>query len=133
MGMKKMIKANEQVKVRELTQLGDVERVLADSKNKPVFVFKHSDICPISHNALEEYWRFVKHYDGDNFDYTLIRIRSHRDISNAVAEKTGVKHESPQVLLLVEGKSVWDDSHFEITAEKLRQVVMMYEDGDFRD
>lgn len=127
------MKTTEKVKVRELMHLAEVEQVLAESRNKPVFVFKHSDICPISHNALDEYLRFVKDYDGENFDYTLIRIRSHRDISNAVAEKTGVKHESPQVLLLVDGKSVWDDSHFEITEEKLRQVVMMYEDGDFRD
>lgn len=128
-----MAKIREVAKVRELTRLEDVDAVIAESQERPIFVFKHSEICPISHNALDEYCKFVNEYEQDGFAFKLIMIRDHRDVSNAIAAKTGVKHESPQVLLISGGRSIWDDSHFEITAEKLKQVVMMYEDGDFRD
>lgn len=121
------------MKMRELIHMDEVDEILQSSHQKPVFVFKHSSICPISDRALGEYERFVGSYEQDDFDFTLIMIRDHRDVSNAVAEKTGVKHESPQAILLSKGQAVWDDSHYEITEGKLKQVVMMYEHGNLGD
>ena len=48
-----------------------------------------------------------------------IEIQNAREVSNAVAEKTGVRHESPQALLLRDGEVVWNASHGAITVESL--------------
>lgn len=119
--------------MRELTTMEDLENIINESKSKPVFVFKHSHICPISVGAFDHYRSFVEDCDLNSFDFTLIMIRSHRDISNALADRVNVKHESPQGILLMKGKAVWDDSHMELTENKFKQVVMMYENGHFRD
>lgn len=119
--------------MRELTTMEELEQILNESNSKPVFVFKHSHICPISMRAFDHYRAFVENCDHNNFDFTLIMIRSHRDISNALAERVNVKHESPQGILIVNGKVVWDDSHMELTEDKFKQVVMMYENGHFGD
>jgi bacillithiol system protein YtxJ len=119
--------------LRELTKVEEVDQLLQESHEKRVFVFKHSTICPISERAWNEYQDFVKTNDRDGSEFTLVMIRDHRDVSNAIAEKTGVKHESPQVILLADGKAVWDDSHYEITTAKLGQVVMMDENDNLGD
>lgn len=117
--------------IKRLTTVQELESTFAESKEKPVFIFKHSSSCPISSHALSEYENFVREYDGEDATFTLIMLNSARELSNEVARRTGVKHESPQVLLLVNDNSVWDDSHFEITKDKLEQVVMMYEHKAF--
>jgi len=119
--------------VRELTSIREAGELIAGSENKPVFIFKHSTTCPVSFNALRDFEQFVKHTDRDQFDFALVVVREHRDVSNLIAEQLGVHHESPQVILVAGGKAVWDDSHYEITESKLKQVVMMYENGDLGD
>ncbi len=123
--------------MKELTSMEEVGQILEESENKPIFIFKHSSICSISDRALRQYESFIQSYkaevnDGD-FLFYLIRIRDHRALSNEIAARTGVKHESPQAILIVKGKAVWTDSHFEISEDKFKQVVMMYENGNFKD
>lgn len=120
-------------KMRELTRVDEVDQLLQESHEKPVFIFKHSDTCPISDRAFNEFQDFIKTHPGDGYEFTLVVIREHRDVSNAIAEQTGVKHESPQAILLADGEAVWDDSHYEITTAKLEQVVMMYENDSLGD
>lgn len=119
-------------KMLELTTMGQLDQILS-ADSRPTFIFKHSTACPISMRAYEQYKKFVEGCRGEIFDFAAIMIREHREISNALAEKAGVKHESPQGILIVQGKAVWDDSHMELTEEKFKQVVMMYENGHFKD
>ena len=49
--------------------------------------------------------------------YAMVTVQTHRDVSNAVARKLGVRHETPQALLIREGRVVWSASHFRVTAE----------------
>lgn len=117
--------------IKNLTSIEELDQLFEDSTKRPVFVFKHSTICPASTRALNYYQAFVEENRADEFYFSLVMIRDHRELSNQLAERTGVKHESPQVLLIMDGQAVWHDSHFEITQDKLRQVVMMHENKDF--
>lgn len=119
--------------VRELKKVHEVGELIASSKKKPVFIFKHSTTCPISFNALRDFEQFVKHSESERFDFVMVIVREHRDVSNTIAEQLGVQHESPQAIFVADGKALWDDSHYEITESKLKQVVMMYENGDLED
>src|SRR4026209_1912096 len=91
-----------------------LENLLTDSTNKPVIVFKHSNACSISARAYRE----MEKVDGVN----ILEVQSARAISNEVADLTGVRHETPQVIILRGGKAVWNASHFDVVAAEVRKA-----------
>jgi bacillithiol system protein YtxJ len=88
------------------------------------FVLKNSTTCPISQAAYEEYESFAEDEVSQTFYY--LNVQDARELSNALADHFQVKHESPQVLLIDEGKVVWHDSHWAITYSKLEEVTKQY-------
>jgi bacillithiol system protein YtxJ len=110
--------------IRKLQSIEEIDQLIEQSRARPVMIFKHSLSCPISSMARREYDRYL---DGrpqdDPVVHTLIEIQNARPVSNAVAEKTGVRHESPQALLLKDGKVVWHESHGSIRVESLNAAV----------
>ena len=111
--------------VRKLLNVDEIEPLIESSHQKPVLIFKHSLSCPISSRAYHEYQRYLdeRPQDDDDVVHTLIEIQNARPVSNAVAETTGVRHESPQALLIRDGKVVWHDSHHRIRVDSLNQAV----------
>lgn len=107
-------------KVQELTNVEEWKKLLAESDKQPVLLMKHSTRCPISAGAHDEFMKHVQVEALPDVRYAQVLVVEHRPVSNAVAEDTGVKHESPQVLLLKDGKAVWNISHWRITAEALK-------------
>lgn len=107
--------------VQELTRVEEWKRLLAESENAPVMLLKHSTRCPISAEAHDEFMKHVQSEALPGVRYALVLVVEHRPVSNAVAEDTGVKHESPQVLLLKNGAPVWNISHWRITAAALKE------------
>lgn len=53
----------------------------------------------------------------------LVRVIEERPVSLALAERVGVQHQSPQALLIKNGKVIWHDSHGRITAAALKAAV----------
>lgn len=104
----------------ELADLKQLDDVVAESRKQPVIIYKHSTRCNISRTALD---RLDRNWDvtiaGDTRRYFLDLI-AYRHISNEIAERFGVEHESPQVLVISDGKSVADMSHFAIEFEALK-------------
>ena len=65
--------------------------------------------------------QFEKEFDlEDKVDAYFLDLLEYRDISNEIANRFNVYHQSPQLLLIKEGKSVYDVSHDEIDAEELK-------------
>jgi bacillithiol system protein YtxJ len=93
-----------------------LEQLFAHSHEGPVVLFKHSNTCPISAMA---YSRMKPLGEG----VSLIVVQKSRELSRSVETRTGVRHESPQVLVLRRGQPVWAASHFDITAEAVQQAV----------
>ena len=92
-----------------------LENLLTDSTKKPVIVFKHSNACSISARAYRE----MEKIDGVN----IVEVQSARDVSRELASRTGVRHETPQVIILRDGKAVWNASHFDVTAADVQRAV----------
>ena len=88
--------------MNELRTLADLDRALADPKGK-VVLYKHSTQCGICDDALEEIQEFLKSHTGAGAFYYL-DLLAHRDVSNAIAQRLNVKHESPQAIVLDGGK-----------------------------
>jgi bacillithiol system protein YtxJ len=95
---------------------GALEELLARSQDAPVVLFKHSLTCPISARA----YRQMQAYDGE---VALVVVQRAREVSREVETRTGVRHESPQVIILRAGKAAWTASHFDITAEAVAQAT----------
>ncbi|MEQ8705841.1 MAG: bacillithiol system redox-active protein YtxJ [Phaeodactylibacter sp.] len=106
----------------QLQSRSQIEEIIEHSKSVPCLIFKHSTRCSISslaQNRLGKGWAL-----GDNeiLPYHLDLI-TNRDLSNAVAEQFGIRHESPQVLLIKDGRCVYDASHLQISARSIADQV----------
>lgn len=100
-----------------LQYLGQLDEMVAISDQKPALIFKHSTRCSISRFALKQ---FENEYAlEDKVDAYFLDLLEYRDISNEIASRFGVYHQSPQLLLIKNGQSVYDASHDAIDAGDL--------------
>jgi bacillithiol system protein YtxJ len=102
--------------------IDELDRLLAASESRPLLLFKHSHTCGVSAEALDE---LVAHLNRGpaGVDYALVTVQTHRDVSNAVASRLGVRHETPQALLVHNGRVVWSASHFRVTAGAVEEAI----------
>lgn len=103
-----------------LTTLDELDRIDAASARRPVLVFKHSTRCSISSTALHRLQRAWQATDGPVHLLDLLR---HRALSDAIAARYGVRHESPQVLVIRDGRCVYEASHLAITYAEVRRQL----------
>jgi bacillithiol system protein YtxJ len=97
-----------------LNSIDQLDAVVRESQQQPVLIFKHSTTCNISRTALDRVERNHKPEDLTRLKLYYLDLLAHRDVSNAVAQKFGIAHESPQALLIKHGKATYTASHFEI-------------------
>ncbi len=95
----------------------DLERAVEASHARPVLLFKHSAACPISAAAQASLNRLSEQTDPDV--YRLV-VQHARSLSNAIAQRFGVRHESPQLLVLHGGAVHAHASHYGVTADWAR-------------
>ena len=108
-----------------LEHVDELHRLIAESESRPVLLFKHSYTCGVSLEALDE---LVAHLNSRGPErsapqYAMVTVQTHRAVSNAVAQKLGVRHETPQALLIKDGKVVWSASHFRVTAAAVEDAL----------
>jgi bacillithiol system protein YtxJ len=109
----------------ELTQLHEIaelDHLLAESTLRPVLLFKHSFSCGTSAEALDE---LLTHLDDDPgiTRFAIVVVQTDRGLSNAVAARLGIRHETPQALLVRDGRVVWSASHFHVTADEIARAI----------
>jgi bacillithiol system protein YtxJ len=105
-----------------LDSLQQLEAVIERSYTAPCLIFKHSTRCSISFMAkmrLESAWDLQ---EGQVAPFFLDLI-AHRAVSNAVAERLSVHHESPQILLVKDGECVLDASHMDINVDEIKKTI----------
>jgi bacillithiol system protein YtxJ len=107
----------------QLNTIEDWNDVLKLSHEKPVLVFKHSTSCSVSAGAYEEWTRWHEGSKGEGVETAIVRVIEERPVSNAIAEELGVKHASPQAILVRGGQAVWNASHWNITESALSENV----------
>jgi bacillithiol system protein YtxJ len=106
----------------KLTSEEQIDQVIAASEEKPVLLFKHSTRCSISSMSLDRLLRNWKPEDSDKITPYYLDLLAYRNLSNLVAERFGIPHESPQVLLIQKGKVTYHESHYGISyAEIMKQ------------
>ena len=110
------------MKWRALNAVDEINQLIADSYQHPVAIFKHSTRCGTSSLAksrLEKSWDL----QDEHLPIYLLDLIAHRDVSNELATKFQVRHESPQLLLIKDGKSIYDASHLYISVAEIKQLA----------
>jgi bacillithiol system protein YtxJ len=104
----------------QLTEEAQIESIIQQSMQQPVVLFKHSTRCSISSMAKNRLERVASPENVIFYYLDLIRYRS---VSNKLAEMFQVYHESPQVLLIINGECVYDESHGGIDMNEIAEQV----------
>lgn len=102
-----------------LTSIDQLQTIKVESESQPVLIYKHSTRCGISSmvlGRLEREWT----EDLSGMKSYFLDLITYREVSNAIQDVFGVYHESPQVILIKNGKAVYDASHMSISAESLK-------------
>ncbi len=103
--------------IRTLTDPVQLDALLA--AGRPVWLFKHSLTCGVSARAWRQFEAFAAGRPEAGALFAKVEIQRARELSRAIAERTGVRHQSPQVLLLSGGAAVWHESHGRISERAL--------------
>lgn len=94
----------------------ELEQWLQRSEEDTVVLFNHDPWCPISARALAE-------VEEVQADIALIDVARERSVTREIAQRTGIRHESPQVIVLRHGAPVWSASHYSITTDAVEQAL----------
>jgi len=105
-----------------LERLEDLDGVLARTADRPLVLYKHSLTCGTSAYALDA---LSEHLAAapPGADYAMVVVQPHRDVSNEIARRLGVRHETPQVILVRDGRAIWNASHFRVTAAAVERAL----------
>ncbi|MDX8367492.1 bacillithiol system redox-active protein YtxJ [Cytobacillus sp. IB215665] len=91
------------------------------NEHSKFLIMKHSLTCPISSSAFKEFEKYNN--ENEELQIFYLYVQESRALSNFIAEKYSTKHESPQVLLVQDGKVIWHTSHWNITYDTLKKQV----------
>ena len=98
----------------------DFQHALEQSAQQPVVLFKHSATCPISAWARRNVQEISGPEDPPVYEVVVQRARP---LSNLIAAHFGIRHESPQVIVLYAGRPIFDASHYQVRPDTIRAAV----------
>ena len=93
-----------------------LDRFLADANGGAVVILKHSNTCGVSSRAYRE----MSSFEGL---VGLITVQEAREVSDEIERRTGVPHETPQLLILRNDEVVFTASHFQVKAEIVKEEL----------
>lgn len=105
----------------QLCSLEDWAQLIELTATEPVVVFKHSTSCGTSAHALSQFGEFIS--NETNLRFAILEVIQNRPVSNLVAEHLGVRHQTPQIIVVRNGLPVWHASHWMIDHGKLKEAV----------
>ena len=108
---------------KEITTIEEWDDILNKSSEKDQIILKHSTTCPVSTNALEEYNAYLEEQPNENIDYTLVKVRESRPVSNKIEAALDVKHESPQIIYIKDREKYWSATHWSVTKAHMKAVI----------
>lgn len=117
-GSKSEERKSENVNWIQLTEINQLQEIKNDEV--PSIIFKHSTRCSISSMALRN---FENSFNIDDVKVYYLDLIAHRNISNEIADMFNVYHQSPQAIVLKNGRSIYDASHGDINVIDIKQAL----------
>jgi bacillithiol system protein YtxJ len=104
---------------KNLEDLKQLDQIIEDSKSKEIAIFKHSTRCGISSMVKRSFETELKSKTDLKSDVYYLDLIQFREISNHIASKFDIAHQSPQLIIIKNGLATYNASHNSITAEKI--------------
>lgn len=104
-----------------LRSIEDLEQIIHLSQVKPQVIFKHSTRCNISSVAKNR----LERAGASELQFHYLDLISYRPLSNSIAERFAVEHESPQILVIKNGKCIYYESHMSIDMEEIKDQLQL--------
>lgn len=114
-----MERTNETARFVPVDDDAALDGLIEQSRGRPVLLFNYDPYCGVNAAVRRE----VVTLDAD---VAVVDVDANHDLGQSVAKKTGIRHESPQMILLRDGKAVWSASHFSITAGAVRAALAQH-------
>ncbi|MDT8347226.1 MAG: bacillithiol system redox-active protein YtxJ [Flavobacteriaceae bacterium] len=114
-GSEKVDQNQSNIRWNSLSDAESLTSIQEKSHETPQVIFKHSTRCGISRMALKQFEKEMG--SSSDIDLWLLDVLNYRNISNQIAQDFKIEHQSPQVLMLKNGKVIYADSHYAISAE----------------
>ncbi|MBK6266493.1 bacillithiol system redox-active protein YtxJ [Marivirga sp. S37H4] len=109
---------------KKLNNVEMLQSIAEDKSDKSIIIFKHSTSCSISSMALNRLERSWDENEMAQVEAYYLDLLSYRDVSNAIAEKFGIEHQSPQILVIKNGSCIYDNSHMGINYQALKEEAL---------
>jgi bacillithiol system protein YtxJ len=107
---------------KKINSIAELDEALAGTDAKPALFFKHSTRCSISSMALSRLEQNKDLSDAE-MDLYFVDLIQHRDVSNSLAEKSNVVHQSPQAIVMKHGQVIHHASHGAIDSQEIIQLI----------
>jgi bacillithiol system protein YtxJ len=104
---------------QKITSIEDLQKIKQLSEKQKIMIFKHSTSCAISATVIARMERNWKEGQTKGVLPYYLDLLSYRELSNQIAQHYGIRHESPQVLLIADGKCIYDASHYDISFDEV--------------
>lgn len=101
-----------------ISEEGEIAEILLSSNDKPQVIYKHSTRCATSFFALKNVQGLAEAV-REKADFYMVDVIGQRRLSFQIAEQLGVRHESPQLIILKDGEVFWHGSHHNVNDEVL--------------
>ncbi len=111
------------MELRSITTEADLDELVEVSKKQPVLLFKHSNACPVSSRAHSQVAKLLESANPASFVAAIVTVQTARPLSNRIEERFGIRHETPQAILLRDGSPVWNASHWDVSEAKLAVAI----------
>ena len=111
------------MKWSELSSVDQIDQIRRESIENPILIFKYSSRCSLSRMALDRLERNWQETEMTGIKSYFLDLITYREISNRIAHEFDVEHESPQVLIIENEKSIYDQSHMGIDYQQIRKAV----------
>lgn len=112
----------KEISLQSIEELNEIMALSFSPEIDGVFIFKHSTRCSISSmawNRVQREWKF----DVSKVKLYYLDLLRHRDVSNKIAELTGIEHQSPQLIGIKNGKVIYDASHNMIRVTDVQEAL----------
>jgi bacillithiol system protein YtxJ len=104
-----------------LEDVPQLDILIAQSHDRPVLIFKHSTTCGTSFQAYDELDEYVRR--PGSLPVYLVDVHGARQVAREIAARFGIRHESPQVLVLAGGQVRWHASHYRVSLDEVDRAV----------
>lgn len=100
----------------EIEDIESLERFISEAGDSPAIVFKHSNTCGISARVYREMSQVER-------PVGIVVVQQARDVSDEIARRFGIQHETPQALVVRGDKVLWSASHYAVKAQAIHDAM----------